>query len=125
MSQINETNNSMIYESKDIGEVRIADEVVAVIAGLAATEIKGVHSMVGGIRNELISRLGQKNLSKGVKVDINDKYVVVDLSLNVLYSNNIPEVSKNVQERVKSAIENMTGLEVLEVNVKIVGVSVE
>ena len=106
------------------GEVRIADEVVAIIAGLAATEVDGVDSMAGNITNELVGKLGMKNLSKGVKVDVTEEHVSVDLSLNIKYGYNIPDVSERVQDRVKSAIENMTGLTVLDVNIRIAGVNI-
>lgn len=105
------------------GEIRIADEVVAIIAGLAATEAEGVESMEGNVTNNLVSRLGMKNLSRGVKVDITGAQVSVDLSLNLKYGYPIPEVSGNVQERVKNAIENMTGLSVRDVNIKICGIT--
>ena len=108
-----------------IGEVKIADEVVTVIAGLAATEVEGVASMEGNITNELVGKLGMKNLSKGVKVDVTEEHVSVDLSLNIRYGYNIPAVSEQVQEKVSSAIENMTGLTVLDVNIKIAGVNME
>ena len=104
--------------------VRIADEVVAIIAGLAATEVDGVDSMAGNITNELVGKLGMKNLSKGVKVDVTEEHVSVDLSLNIKYGYNIPDVSERVQDRVKSAIENMTGLTVLDVNIRIAGVNI-
>lgn len=114
-----------LYEKDKIGEVQIADEVVAIIAGLAATEVKGVDSMAGNITNELVGKLGMKNLGKGVKVTVTEEHVSVDLSLNMKYGYSIPEVSEMVQERVKTAIENMTGLIVLEVNIKIAGVNME
>ena len=104
------------------GEVKIADEVVAIIAGLAATEIEGVSSMAGNITNELVSKLGMKNLSKGVRVDVLDGIVNVDVAINIAYGYSIPDVSAKVQERVKSAIENMTALEVSVVNVRIASV---
>lgn len=110
------------YDQEMIGEVKIADEVVAIIAGLAATEVDGVDSMAGNITNELVGKLGMKNLSKGVKVDVTEEHVSVELSLNIKYDYNIPEVSGKVQEKVKSAIENMTGLTVLNVNIRIAGV---
>ena len=112
-----------IQDLGGIGEVQIADEVVAIIAGLAATEVNGVASMAGNITNELISKLGMKNLSKGVKVTVTEDHVVVDLSLNMKYGYSIPAVSEKVQDKVKTAIENMTGLMVLEVNIKIAGVN--
>ena len=120
-----------LYEKDKIGEVQIADEVVAIIAGLAATEVEGVDSMAGNITNELVSKLGKKNLSKGVRVTILEgvvtveEHVSVDLSLNIRYGYNIPAVSEQVQEKVSSAIENMTGLTVLDVNIKIAGVNME
>lgn len=114
-----------LYEKDKIGEVQIADEVVAIIAGLAATEVDGVDSMAGNITNELVGRLGMKNLSKGVKVEVTEEHVSVDLSLNIRYGFHIPAVSRQVQEKVSTAIENMTGLTVLDVNVKIAGVNME
>ena len=123
MAEQETRNTHKVYENDTIGEVRIADEVVAIIAGLAATEVDGVDSMAGNITNELVGKLGMKILSKGVKVDVIEEHVSVDLSLNIKYGYNIPEVSERVQERVKSAIENMTGLTVLDVNVKIAGVN--
>ena len=114
-----------IQDIEGIGEVQIADEVVTIIAGLAATEVDGVASMAGNITNELVSKLGMKNLSKGVKVDVTEEHVSVDLSLNMKYGYNIPDVSEKVQDRVKTAIENMTGLHVLDVNIKIASVNME
>ena len=114
-----------IQELEGIGEVQIADEVVSIIAGLAATEVEGVASMAGNITNELVSKLGMKNLSKGVKIEIIDGVVTVDLTLNIEYGRNILETSKKVQEKVKSAIENMTGLTCSDVNIRIAGVNMK
>ena len=114
-----------IVDKKGIGEVKIADEVVTVIAGLAATEVEGVASMEGNITNELVSKLGVKNLSKGVKIPVLEGVVTVDLTLNIEFGKNILEVSKKVQDKVKSSIENMTGLEVADVNIRIAGVDME
>ena len=113
-----------IQDLGGIGEVHIADEVVAIVAGLAATDVDGVASMAGNITNELVSKLGKKNLSKGVRVTILEGVVTVDLSLNIEYGRNILETSKKVQEKVKSAIENMTGLEVADVNIRVAGLEV-
>jgi uncharacterized alkaline shock family protein YloU len=120
-----ERSSHKVYEKDKIGEVQIADEVVAIIAGLAATEVDGVDSMAGNISNELVGKLGMKNLSKGVKVEVTEEHVSVNLSLNLKYGYSIPEVCETVQDKVKSAIENMTGLNVLDVNIKIAGVSIE
>ena len=115
-------NSYSIHEELNMGEVQIADEVVAIIAGLAATEVEGVASMAGNITNELVGKLGMKNLSRGVKVAVQENEVTVELSLNMSYGYSIPKTSAKVQEKVKSAIESMTGLSVVEVNIHIAGV---
>ena len=112
-----------IQDIEGIGEVQIADEVVTIIAGLAATEVDGVASMAGNITNELVSKLGMKNLSKGVMVTVEGKNVSVQISLIIEYGCSVPVVTAKVQERVKSAIENMTGLEVTEVKITVAGVN--
>ena len=93
--------------------------MVAIIAGLAATEVDGVASMAGNITNEIVSKLGMKNLSKGILVEVMENEVKVDVAINIAYGYSIPDVSAKVQDKVKSAIENMTGLEVSIVNVRI------
>ena len=120
-----ERNIYTIQNDASKGEIKIADEVVAIIAALAATEVEGVASMAGNITNELIGKLGMKNLSKGVKVDVLEGIVTVSLALNLKYNYSIVEVSSRVQEKVKNAIENMTGLEVADVNIKVAGVEME
>lgn len=123
--EVESRSTHKLYEKDTLGEVQIADEVVAIIAGLAATEVDGVSSMAGNITNELVGKLGMKNLSKGVKIEVSEEHVSVDLSLNIKFGYNIPEVSERVQDRVKTAIENMTGLTVLDVNIRIAGVNLE
>lgn len=125
MATDTERSSHKVYEKDQIGEVQIADEVVAIIAGLAATEVEGVDSLAGNMSNELIGKLGVKNLSKGVKVEVTEEHVSVNISMNLKYGYSIPDVCEKVQDKVKSAIENMTGLSVLDVNIKIAGVSVE
>ena len=120
-----ERNIYTIQNDASKGEIKIAEEVVAIIAALAATEVEGVASMAGNITNELIGKLGMKNLSKGVKVDVLEGIVTVSLALNLKYNYSIVEVSARVQEKVKNAIENMTGLEVADVNIKVAGVEME
>lgn len=120
-----ERNIYTIQNDASKGEIKIADEVVAIIAALAATEVEGVASMAGNITNELIGKLGMKNLSKGVKVDVLEGIVTVSLALNLKCNYSIVEVSARVQEKVKNAIENMTGLEVADVNIKVAGVEME
>jgi uncharacterized alkaline shock family protein YloU len=107
------------------GDIKISDSVVASIAGLAASEIDGVHSLSGNLTNEIVAKFGIKNNSKGVKLEINQGSVVADIYVNVLYGYAIPAVSSKVQEKVKQAIESMTGLSVVGVNVRIVGITVK
>ena len=115
------------FKIKDghLGEVKIADEVVAIIAGLAATEVEGVSSMAGNITNELVSKLGMKVLSKGVRIAFEDSGIRVDLSIILEYGCSIPEVTAAVQERVKSSIETMTGLKVVDVNIRVADVKID
>ena len=120
-----ERDNYTIELENNNGEVIIADEVVAVIAGLAAMEVEGVASMVGDATRELISKIGKKTLSKGVRVDILEGVVTVALALNIKYGYNVMSISTKVQEKVKVAVENMTGLTVADVNVRVAGVEVE
>ena len=119
-----EKNTYTIKTDENLGEVKIADEVVAIIAGLAAMEVEGVASMAGNSTRELISKLGMKSLSKGVKVDVLDGIVTVSLALNLNYGYSIKEITSKVQEKVKTAIENMTGLEVADVNIRVAGVEI-
>ncbi|HHX50474.1 MAG TPA: Asp23/Gls24 family envelope stress response protein [Clostridia bacterium] len=107
----------------DIGSIRIADEVVAVIAGLAATEVEGVAGMSGGIAGGIAEMLGRKNLAKGVKVEVGEKEAAVDIHVIVEFGVRIPDVALNIQQSVKKAIESMTGLKVVETNVHVQGVS--
>ena len=109
-------------KADQVGDVRVADEVVAIIAGLATTEVEGVSSMAGNITNEIVSKLGMKNLSKGILVEVMENEVKVDVAINIAYGYSIPDVSAKVQDKVKSAIENMTGLTVAVVNVRIASV---
>lgn len=120
-----ERNAYTIHTNENLGEVKIADEVVAIIAGLAAMEVEGVASMAGTATRELIGKLGMKSLSKGVKVDVLEGIVTVCLTLNLKYGFSIMDISGKVQEKVKIAIENMTGLTVADVNIRIAGVEMD
>lgn len=106
------------YGKKDIGEVKIASDVVSVIAALAATEVEGVSSMAG------MNKFGVKN-TKGVRVIMNEGRVHVDMVINVKYGYSIPKISKQVQSRVGQQIETMTGLKVSGVNVRVAGVNLD
>lgn len=124
-----ETKNvNVVEEEKEFtSEVKIAGDVIATIAGLAATEIEGIASMQGNLTNELVGKLGMKNLTKGVTIEFDEDGTSVHVALAVImkYGYSIPKVCKAVQDRVKSAIENMAGLKVLDVNINIVGVETE
>lgn len=104
------------------GEIRIADEVVGIIANLAAAEVEGVYGMTGSLAGGLAEMIGKKNPSKGVKVQITDNTVYVDVHVNVKYGASIPEVASKVQANVKQSIETMTGLSVEVVNVYVDGI---
>ncbi len=108
-----------------IGHVNIADEVIAVIAGTAALEIEGVAYMVGNITGDIAEILGKKNLSKGVKVVVNGGEVSISINLCVKFGYKIQDVSVEVQKRIKTAIETMTGLNATEININVTGVQVE
>lgn len=107
------------------GNVKIADDVVAIIAEIAAKEVKGVYAMSGGIADSITEILGKKNPSKGVKVEVGEKEAAIDLYIVVDYGVRIPDVSWQIQENVKKAVETMTGLIVVEVNIHIQGVNME
>ena len=118
-----DTNNIEIpMDQEGVGSVQIADDVVAMIASLAATEVEGVSAMVGNISNELMSKVGLKKLTKGVKVDVYDNVVKVDLTITLEYGFNIPKTCQKVQDKVKTAIETMTGLTVSDVKIRIASV---
>ena len=127
MARDNE-NKNVNWSSKEIssiGEVMIADDVIATIAGLAATEVEGVSAMQGNVTNELVGKLGMKNLTKGVRIKVTEAGVVADLSIQMRYGYSIPKTCKAIQEKVKTAIENMVGLSVEVVNGHIVGVDTD
>ena len=109
--------------SNGIASVKIADDVVAKIAALAALEIDGVSAMAGNYTSETIDRVSPKNLAKSSKISVCEGKVRVDMSILMKYSYNIPATSKQVQDRVKTSIQSMTGLDVTDVNVRIAGIT--
>lgn len=117
--------NQVSKEAGNIGTVQIADDVVAMIAGIAATEVEGVSAMAGNLTNDLMGAVGMKKLTRGVKVDVYGHKVKVDLSVILEYGYNLPATCQKVQLKVKNAITNMTGLVVTDVNVRIAGISME
>jgi uncharacterized alkaline shock family protein YloU len=114
-----------IHMKDNLGDIIIADEVLAVITGLAAMEVEGVAAMAGDATKELISKLGIKMLSKGVKVEMSGKVVKLEASLILKYGFNIKSVSTKVQEKVKNAVETMTGLQVADVNIRVAGIDMK
>ncbi len=122
----NIVENVLAEEANNNAEstIKIADDVVAVIAGIAVSEIPGVASMAGGFAGGITEVLsGKKNLSKGIKVEVGEKDTKIDVNIIVEYGTRIPDVAFEIQNRVKKAVESMTGLKVLEVNVHVQGVN--
>ncbi len=119
-------NLSEVFNDENTGHgtVKISDDVVAIIAGVAATEIEGVAGMSGGITGGITEMLGMKNLSKGVKVEVGDKEAAIDLYIIVEYGSKIAELGEKIQKNVKNTVETMTGLNIVEVNVSIQGVNI-
>jgi uncharacterized alkaline shock family protein YloU len=125
MSKELERENLDLQEDDSLGSVKIADDVVAMIAALAASEVEGVASMAGDLTHELMNKIGYNSLTRGVKVEVYAKKVKVDISLNMEYGYNIPATCQKVQGKVQNMIENMTGLQVTDVNIRIAGVHVK
>ncbi|MBQ1458436.1 MULTISPECIES: Asp23/Gls24 family envelope stress response protein [Butyrivibrio] len=123
MEKTTDNSSFNLRENSDIGSVKIANDVIGMIAALAAMEIDGVSGMPGNITSESLQKSGKK-LTKGVRVQLSGKNVAVDLALLMGYGFNIPATSQKVQTRVKSTVENMTGLNVTDVNVHISGITV-
>ena len=125
-----ENKNEEVLDVQEIEEsnegIKISNDVVAVIAGVAVSEVRGVASMSGGFAGGITEVLsGKKNLSKGIKVDADEKEVKIDVNIIVEYGTRIPDVAFEIQNRVKKSVENMTGLKVAEVNVHVQGVKTE
>ena len=114
---------TMGKEIVEVGSVKIADDVVARIAALAALEVDGVSAMAGNYTSENLEKVGRKNLSKAAKVIVAQNEVKVDLALMMSYGFNIPATCQQAQTRVKASVENMTGLEVTVVNIRIAGIT--
>lgn len=119
-----EKTGYVLQEDDNKGSIKIADDVVARIAVIAATEVEGISAMAGNITADLLQKVGVKNLAKGVRVEVNDRKVKIQLALIMDYGYNIPATCQYVQTKVKNAVENMTGLEVQDVNVRIAGVDI-
>ncbi|MCR4960172.1 MAG: Asp23/Gls24 family envelope stress response protein [Lachnospiraceae bacterium] len=103
--------------------IKIANDVVGKIAAMAALEVEGVSAMGNNITTEILGKVGMKNLLKYVKIDVLGKEVTIDIAITIEYGRNIPAISQKVQARVKQTVENMTGLTVADVNVRVAGIS--
>ena len=123
--QINESEITIENTDGETSNIQIADDVVAVIAGKAVSEAPGVYAMAGGFAGGISEVLsGKKNLSKGIKVDVGEKETKIDVNIIVEYGTRIPDVAYEIQTKVKKAVETMTGLKVVEVNVHVQGVNI-
>lgn len=119
-----ENTDSQLIVNKDAsGTIKISEEVVRIIAGLAATEIEGVAGMSGGIVGGIAEKLGRKNMTKGVKAEVGETEAAIDLSIIVEYGARIQDIAHQIQNKVKNTVESMTGLTVSGVNVNVQGVS--
>ena len=113
-------NRDYISRTDELGNIHIAEEVLAAVAAAAAMEVKGVSALAAG--TDIAELLGKKNQAKGVHIQVEEEKVSVELSVMMTYGNTIPEVGKAVQENVKSTMESVTGLEIAAVNVAVAGI---
>ena len=123
IEQIKANGNEQGDIPEEVGSVKIADEVISIVAGLAATEVAGVAGMSGGLAGGIAELLGKKNFSKGVKVIVSGKTVTVEIYVIIEYGICIPEVAIEIQEKVKEAVESMTGFEVVAVDIHVQGIA--
>jgi len=124
-TQLSSAPDATAVKKESNGTITFASEVIATIAGLAAIDIKGVAGMSGGFVDGFVELLGRKNLTKGIKVEVGKEEVAVDIAIVVEYGVPIPEVAENIQTSVIKAIETMTGLKVVEVNIGVQGINVK
>ena len=125
MAKENASGYTATIEIGNNGKVKIADDVIASIAGLAATEVEGVAAMRGNITNDIVGAFGAKNLTKGVLIDVQGDKVSVKLAITLRYGYSIPKTTEEVQEKVKNSIENMTGLTVSCVDIRVTGMELD
>ena len=116
-------NKEYVSRSDELGNIHISEDVLAAIAAAAALEVEGVSGLAANLGSDIAELLGKKNLAKGVRVQMEDEKVTVDLSILMAYGHTIPEVGRAVQDGVKNAVESMTGLEIAAVNVNVGGIT--
>ncbi len=121
---MSELGITTLNQEENLGKLKVNDEVIAIIAGLAAVEVDGVYSMSGGLTGGIAEVLGIKNLSKGIKVDVKGEKVEVNIYIIANFGARIPDVAWNIQETVKKVVEKMTGMEIIEVNIHIQGINI-
>ncbi len=121
-NQSDSKNRYNLPHNGEGGSVNISNEVIASIAKLATKETEGVNSMAGNIKNDIVGKFSMKNVTKGVKLALDGNKVIVDIAINVEYGYNIPKTCETVQDKVKQKLEQMTGLQVTSVNVRVAGV---
>ena len=125
-NKVNEEEITIENQEGESSNIKISNDVVAVIAGKAVSEAPGVYAMAGGFAGGISEVLsGKKNLSKGIKVEVGEKETRIDVNIIVEYGTRIPDVAFDIQNRVKSAVEGMTGLKVVAVNIHVQGVNTE
>ena len=122
-NELEKVDENVAVNETEVNGIKIAEDVVAKIAGIAASEVKGVFSMNGGIAGGISEMFGKKSFSKGVKAQVTEKDTILDLYIIVEYGSRIPDIAWEIQNKVKTAVENMTGLKVLEVNIHVQGVN--
>ncbi len=120
-----EIEQGTVMQGDTIGELRIADDVVAHIAGIAATEVEGVSATAGNVPVELMNIVGLKSSGKAIKVEMDGAACIVNIGLIIKYGYHIPDVCRKVQERIKTAIETMTGLSVKEIRIRVEGIDMK
>ncbi len=118
------SGSDLITNDEYYGQLKISEDVIAIIAGLAAVEVNGVYSMSGGITGGIAEVLGIKNLSKGIRVETRDDKVYINIYIIAEFGARIPEVAWNIQETVKKAVERMTGMKVAEANIHVQSVNI-
>ncbi|TXL67939.1 Asp23/Gls24 family envelope stress response protein [Cerasibacillus terrae] len=114
-----------VSEDTGLGKIEIAPEVIEVITGIAVSEVDGIASMQGNFASGVVERFGKKSHSKGVKVDLSEEKVSIDLYVNLKFGVSIPEVAGKVQSNIRQTVKNMTALEISEINVHIVGIEMK
>ncbi|MDY0405613.1 Asp23/Gls24 family envelope stress response protein [Virgibacillus sp. 179-BFC.A HS] len=114
-----------VSENTGLGTVEIAPEVIEVIAGIAASEVKGLASMRGSFATDVVEKFGKKSHSKGVKVELTDNGILIDLYVLLKFGVSIPQVAQDIQTNIRQTLMNMTELEIAEINVHVVGIQME